>query len=109
MVGHAQDDTAAMTAVTAVRTAGRDIFFTVESNSAIAAAATGNGNSNFINKHKFSSLVQGIVGFILSETGTCIVYSSLSHYKIKKGLLQYLRLQQPFVIMRSIALNYCSA
>ena len=46
-----QDDAAAMAAVTAVGTAGGNIFFPVECHRAVTALATNDGNSNFIYKH----------------------------------------------------------
>jgi hypothetical protein len=46
-----------VTAVATVRTAGANIFFPVERNSAIAAATAADGNSHFIYKHENTSSV----------------------------------------------------
>ena len=51
VVRNAQNDTAAMTAVAAVRAAGSHIFFTPEGNGTIAAPSADDCNSNFIDKH----------------------------------------------------------
>ena len=48
---HNKDDITALAAVTAVRTACRDIFFPAERDMAVAALAAGNNNSGFIYKH----------------------------------------------------------
>ena len=58
MVGDPQDDATAVAAITTVGTAGIDIFFPVESHSAVTAATADHRDSYFIYKHSKSSFVK---------------------------------------------------
>ena len=72
IVVHLKHDVAAAPTVAAVRSAGRDIFFTVERNRAVAAVARFNLNFCNIYKHSLSLLNENLYTIIYLQT-ECIL------------------------------------